>query len=206
MTGQEAFLRRRAVSRETIDRLALYETLLKKWSSTINLVAGSTLGDVWSRHFLDSAQIFDLAGPGAHWADLGSGGGFPGLVAAILAAQERPDLHVTLVESDRRKATFLGQVAHALEIDVTIRAERIEATPPLVADILTARALAPLSILLNHAERHLAVGGRAIFPKGANCSTEIANARASWHFSYDRVPSQTAEGAAILVIGGISRV
>lgn len=206
MTGRDGFLRQRAVSRETIDRLDLYEALLKKWNPAINIVASSTANAIWSRHFLDSAQIFDLAGSGTQWGDLGSGGGFPGMVAAILAATERPGLHVTLVESDRRKAAFLAHVAHATGIEISVRAERIETTSPLAANILTARALAPLSSLLGFAARHLALGGRAIFPKGANCEAEIAKALEVWRFSYEKVASRTAAEATILIIGDISRV
>lgn len=206
MTGRAGFLRLRHVSRETIDRLAQYEALLKKWNPAINLVAPSTIDAIWSRHFLDSAQIFDLAGSGEHWADLGSGGGFPGMVVAILAAVERPDLRVTLVESDHRKAAFLNQVAHATGIEPSIRAERIEAAAPLAADILTARALAPLAKLLDFAARHLATGGKAIFPKGENSEAEIAEALETWRFSYEKVASRTAAEATILIIGGISRV
>lgn len=206
MTGREDFLRWRDVSRETIDRLDQYEALLKKWNPTINIVASSTVDTVWSRHFLDSAQILDLAGQGAKWGDLGSGGGFPGMVVAILAAAERPDLRMTLVESDHRKATFLARVAQVVGVDVSIRPERIEATAPLGADILTARALAPLSTLLGFAEQHLAPGGTAIFPKGANSGAEIDEALETWHFSYEKAPSLTAAEATVLIIGGISRV
>lgn len=195
------------VSRETAERLACYAALLRKWNRAINLVSPTSLDAVWTRHFADSAQLFDLAPSAARsWADLGSGGGFPGLVIAILAAERRPGLHVTLIESDRRKATFLQTVARETGLDVDIRAARIEEVPPLGADVLSARALAPLTVLLAHAERHLGPGGVALFPKGARHRDETAEALASWRFEVQTQPSRTEAGAVILKIGGITRV
>ena len=207
MTDSSARLAGRSVSRETSERLALYENLLRKWNPAINLVARSTLDALWDRHFRDSIQVFDLAPVTAKkWADLGSGGGFPGLVAAILAADERPGTHVTLVESDQRKAAFLSTVARETGIDVTVFSERIEAVAPLGVDVLTARALAPLDRLLGFAERHLAADGAAIFPKGAGWPDEVGHALESWRFSYQNNESLTEPGATVLTIGGISRV
>ncbi|MCA8930663.1 MAG: 16S rRNA (guanine(527)-N(7))-methyltransferase RsmG, partial [Alphaproteobacteria bacterium] len=165
--SEACFLAERSVSRETLARLAAFAALLEKWNPAINLISAGTVAQIWTRHFLDSAQVFDLAdAKSGLWADLGSGGGFPGLVAAILALEERPGLSFTLVESDRRKAAFLSTAARELGLPVRVMAERIEALPPLGADILTARALAPLPVLLGYAERHLQPGGRALFPKG----------------------------------------
>ena len=106
-----------AVSRETLARLETYEAKLKQWQKTINLVAPSTLDEVWQRHFADSAQLWALAPPAAkHWLDVGSGAGFPGLVLAILGAEKKATRH-TLVESDSRKAAFLREVARELGQD-----------------------------------------------------------------------------------------
>lgn len=197
----------RDVSRETSERLDHFEMLVRKWNQAINLVARSTLNDLRGRHFLDSAQIFDLAPPEARsWVDLGSGGGFPGIVVAILAANERPDLAVTLVESDRRKAAFLMRSIQELGLNACVLDSRIESTPPLGADVLSARALAPLITLLGYAERHLAPGGIAIFPKGANHQAELDQALEHWRFSYQKEPSKTDAAGVILIIGGISRV
>lgn len=207
MIGPAPFLPGRNVSRETEDRLARFESLIRKWNPAINLVARSTLDALRSRHFLDSAQIFDLtATTSGHWVDLGSGGGFPGIIIAILAADERPGLTVTLVESDQRKAAFLATVTRELGLSVQILPERIESAPPLAADILSARALAPLTTLLSHVERHLAPGGTAIFPKGGNHQAEIDQALEHWTFSYQKEPSKTDAAGVILIIGGISRV
>ena len=126
ITTPEDFARAFGVSRETLERLETYEALLKQWQKTINLVAPSTLSDIWHRHFADSAQLLALAPPGAErWLDLGSGAGFPGLVLAILLA-ERGHGRVTLIESDTRKAAFLGEVARRVGVAVDILGTRIE--------------------------------------------------------------------------------
>lgn len=196
------------VSRETAARLSAYAGLLRKWNPAINLVARSTLDDLEARHIADSAQLFDLAPPDArHWVDLGSGGGFPGLVIAILAAGRPHGLRVTLIESDQRKAAFLRTVARELGLDnVSVLDTRIEDTPPQRADVLSARALAPLAALLAFTERHLAPGGTALFPKGARADEELDAALASWRFEVQKIPSGTDPQAVILKIGGIARV
>lgn len=195
------------VSRETLERLKAYEALLKKWNPAINLVSKATLAEAWTRHFVDSAQIFDLAPEGAHhWADLGSGGGFPGMVVAAIAAEKAPDMQVTLVESDQRKATFLRTVARELGLKTQVISKRIEEVPPLGADVLSARALASLAQLLGFAERHLCPDGIALFPKGAAHEQELAEALESWRFEVQKTPSRTESGAVILSIGGIARV
>lgn len=204
--GETRFLAAVDVSRETLERLRAYYALLNKWNPKINLVSASTLSEVWTRHFLDSAQIFDLRTPGSHWADLGSGGGFPGLVVAILAAEKRTDMRVTLVESDLRKSAFLAHVSRDLGLDVNIVTERIETIPPLVAETLSARALAPLDKLLEFATRHLAPDGTAIFMKGGSWRSDLELAQKMWSFKSEAHPSKTGDGAAILVINGVKRV
>lgn len=184
---KQTFLQAIPVSRETMERLEAYERLVTKWTPAINLVASSTLPNLWSRHFLDSAQIFSLCPPGAEtWADLGSGGGFPGLVIAMMAKEKMPGLSVTLVESDLRKAAFLATVARETGLDVTIRAERVEKIAPLNADVVSARALAPLSKLLSWARCHLKPEGRALFLKGAEHEAEILAARQDWAFELEK--------------------
>jgi 16S rRNA (guanine527-N7)-methyltransferase len=195
------------VSRETAERLAEYAALLRAWNPKINLVSRQTLTDLESRHFADSAQLLAVAPPDATtWADLGSGGGFPGLVIAILAAEQRPTLSVTLVESDQRKAVFLRTVAQRTGVPVTVLAERIESVPPLGTDVLSARALAPLTTLLDYADRHLAPSGTALFPKGANWRAEVDEALERWRFRCENLPSATSPDGAILRIGEIDRV
>ncbi|WP_414707621.1 16S rRNA (guanine(527)-N(7))-methyltransferase RsmG [Rhodovulum sp.] len=196
------------VSRETSDRLDRLAALLRKWNPAINLVSRATLDVLESRHIGDSAQLFSHLPNGARrWTDLGSGGGFPGLVIAILAAEGAPDLAVDLIESDQRKAVFLRTAAQELGLDnVTVFASRIETVPSRQADVVSARALAPLSQLLDFADRHLAQGGIALFPKGARHDEELDEALASWRFDVQKIPSTTDPQAVILKIGGIARV
>jgi 16S rRNA (guanine527-N7)-methyltransferase len=205
--GREAFLAKVDVSRETLERLEIYATLLRKWNPAINLVAPSTLPGLWRRHFLDSAQILSLAPKGARsWVDLGTGGGFPGLIVAILAAEARPEILLTCIESDQRKATFLRTVVRETGVDAIILPFRIENTPPQNADVVSARALAPLPRLLELAARHLNPAGLALFLKGAGYGRELEEALEKWSFAVDTIPSQTESEAVILKIGEIERV
>jgi 16S rRNA (guanine527-N7)-methyltransferase len=195
------------VSRETIDRLKAVELLLAKWNPAINLVSKASLSDTWVRHILDSAQLYRLApGPINHWVDLGSGGGFPGLIVAIIAAELDPQRRITLVESDQRKATFLRQAAQSVDLSVAVIADRIERIPPLNADVLSARALAALRELCGFADRHLAQDGLALFPKGATYKDEIAQAGRSWRFDLTVHPSETDSSAVILSLKAIEHV
>lgn len=194
------------VSRETLGRLEIYADLLKRWNPRINLVAPSTLPDLWTRHIADSAQVFELAPPEARtWVDLGTGGGFPGLVVAVLAAELAPDLAVTCIESDQRKATFLRAVLRETGIKAEVRAERIEAAPAMNADVVSARALAALDRLLPMVQRHLKPGGIALFPKGDSYRSEVQQALESWRFAADTYQSQTNPNAVILKVGDIRR-
>jgi len=195
------------VSRETQERLEIYATLLRKWSPRINLVAKSTLDDLWTRHIADSAQIFHLAPhPVDHWADLGAGGGFPGLVVAIMARGTGSPRHVTLVESDQRKCAFLRTVIRETGAPASVVAARIEDVDPLDADVISARALAHLTTLLEYADLHLAPGGTALFHKGRSWKKEIAEARSKWKFRHRVAKSDTETGPVILSITGASRV
>jgi 16S rRNA (guanine527-N7)-methyltransferase len=193
-------------SAETVRRFERHLALLTKWNAAINMVAPATLAQAWTRHFQDSVQIFDLRGDSCrHWVDLGSGAGFPGLVVAALAAERAPDMRVTLVESDRRKAEFLRSVSRETGLTVTVHDARIESLPPLQADVVSARALAPLSDLCAHAARHLAPGGRGIFLKGARADEELRAAQTRWHFTSRVVPSITEATASVLVVTDVHR-
>lgn len=194
------------VSRETFEALKVYEAMVRRWNSAINLVSKSSLPDLWARHIEDSAQVLKL-GPSTAtvWADLGSGGGFPGLVVAILAKELRPALRVVLVEADIRKAVFLRQVVQTLGLSCTVHRERIESLAQLEADVVSARALTALPDLLGYAEKHLRPGGVAIFPKGARFRDELSQAREIWDFDVDIEPSLADPEAAILVIRNIHR-
>ncbi|SFD63584.1 16S rRNA (guanine(527)-N(7))-methyltransferase RsmG [Roseivivax sediminis] len=197
---------RPVVSRETSERLAIYAKLVRKWSPRINLVARSTLPVLESRHIADSAQLFALAPAAASWADLGTGAGFPGLVCAILAAEDRPATTFTLVESDQRKSAFLRTAIRETGLSVSVVTERAESLAPLASSVLSARALADLSTLLDLTERHLAPSGTALFPKGATWEKEVAEARARWSFSVTAHTSETHPDAVILQIGDVAHV
>ena len=204
--GREAFLAQANVSRETTARLDSYAALVEKWSRRINLVGPSTIDQIWTRHFADSAQLLDLVAENFDtWADFGSGAGFPGAVIAIIAAENANAGNFVLVESDQRKAAFLRALGREVDLPLTVVARRIEETEPLSADIVSARALAPLSILLGYANRHLAPGGAAMFLKGARHVEELAEARKTWSFRVEIVRSMTDREAAILKIGDIER-
>lgn len=196
------------VSRETFDRLKKLEALLAKWNPAINLVSKSTVADAWDRHIIDSAQLYRLAPTVVgHWADLGSGGGFPGLVIAVLARELDPHRRVTLVESDQRKATFLRQAALMLDLQqVTVRAERIESVQPLNADVLSARALAALPQLCAFSALHLNKDGLALFPKGARHAEELADAGRDWRFNLSVTQSETDPAAVVLALKAIEHV
>ena len=208
MTEDRAlFLAKTNLPESVIARLDGYAALLEKWNPKINLVAPSTVATVWTRHFLDSVQLWDWAPDTARsWVDLGSGGGFPGLVLAMVAKDLRPELHITLVESDQRKAAFMRTVSRETQTPVTILAERIESVKIDPVDIVSARALAPLPKLLAYAHPLLSPTGRAIFPKGAHHQSELAAALANWTFTLQKEPSQSHPDSAVLCIGDLARV
>lgn len=189
------------VSRETLERLGLYLSLLRRWQAAINLVAASTLTDPWRRHVLDSGQLMRFVPAGARrLVDLGSGAGLPGLVLAIMGVQ---DVH--LIESDRRKAAFLREAARATGTRVTVHATRIEAAPMLEADAVTARALAPLPALLDHAYRFATPATCLLFPKGRQLEAELTEAAAGWTMKLVREASLSDPEGQIVIISGLRR-
>jgi len=190
------------VSRETLARLEAYAELLQRWQPAVNLVAASTLPDLWRRHMLDSAQLFRLLPRvPTKLADLGSGAGFPGLVLAIMGAGE-----VELLESDTRKCAFLREAIRATAAQARVREGRIEELAGHEFDVVTAGALAPLPKLLAHAARLLVPGGAALFLKGAKIEGELTAASEAWKISLERFPSLTDPGGWVLRIREITRV
>ena len=202
----EDILKDWSVSRETLARLTIFEKTILKWNPKINLVSKNSLGDLWTRHIVDSIQVFRSISPGKMWVDIGSGGGFPGLIVAILAADETPETLVTLIESDQRKAAFLRTAARECGIKVNVINERIEKVDEQSADVLSARALADLDQLLEFSERHLLPEGTALFPKGVTWKKELESAQQKWCFDVDPITSLTEPNAVILKIRGVTRV
>jgi 16S rRNA (guanine527-N7)-methyltransferase len=195
------------VSRETFLKLKEYEKLLTKWNSKINLVSKSTLRDFWNRHILDSVQVFCSIGEKTgKWADFGSGGGFPGLVLAILSDEFGVSNSLCLIEADVRKSVFLRTVCRELGLVVDVFNNRIEKISPMLVDVVSARALAPLKTLCFYAESHLNENGIAVFAKGENWESELLEAQKNWIFDYDVVTSKLHQGSVILVLRGIKSV
>lgn len=195
------------VSRETYDRLVEFQRLVVKWSDAINLVSRGSIPELWTRHILDSAQIATLAPEHPkRWVDVGSGGGFPAIVAAIQLKATSPLTRFTLIESDARKATFLRQAIQMFDLNADVLVRRVEVVEPLGADVLSARALAPLSQLLAFGQRHLSANGRAYFPKGESFLEEIAQARQRWRFRVKTHISRTDARAAILEVDQIEQI
>ena len=195
------FARAADVSRETLARFEAYVALLEKWQTRINLVSRASLADVWRRHLLDSAQILEfIPSDCRRLVDLGSGAGFPGLVLAILGVGG-----VELVESDGRKCAFLAEAARTAGAPVTIHNARIEDLPAALADVITARACAPLAELLGHGERFWGDGTRLIALKGAHVGKELTDATKCWKMSVERFPSRSDPGGTILCIGDLRR-
>lgn len=193
------------VSRETFDRLAAFEQLFLKWTSRINLAAPSTLPDLWTRHILDSAQLMMLAPAERRWLDIGSGGGFPGAVCAILL-NDRPTARIDLVESAGKKAAFL-QNALSSEKHARVYRLRIEEAYEKLPqpEVVTARALAPLPKLLALAEPWLVAGARAFFHKGRDFSAEVEESLRGWDFDLVEHVSRIDPHSRILQISGLKR-
>jgi 16S rRNA (guanine527-N7)-methyltransferase len=206
--GAAAFAEAFKVPRETIHRLTRYAELLNRWQKAINLVAPSTLPQLWSRHYADSAQLRSLAPDARVWLDLGSGAGFPGLVVAILKTGT-PDFRMHLVESNHKKCAFLAEVVRATEAPVDIHAMRIEqlaeTAQSLKPDVVSARALAPLPRLFELAAPLFGEGTRGLFLKGREAQAEIEAARQAWTFDARLHASLTAKDASIVEVAGLGQ-
>ena len=183
-----AFQRHFDVSRETLEKFQIYENLLKKWQKKINLVAPSTLEDVWQRHFADSAQIAKYIKPDQSIADIGSGAGFPGMVLAIMG------YNVTCIESDQRKCAFLKNVSRETSAPCDVIISRIEDVD-MHADVVTARALAPLKDLIDYAAHFKA--DQYLFLKGGNLRMEMADTSLTGYKIHD---SLIADNSYVLEI------
>lgn len=195
--GPEDFGSRTSVSRETLARLKAYADILTDWGARHNLVAKSTLPDLWSRHMWDSAQLAPLIPPEAKTlADLGSGAGFPGLVLAAM----RPDLAVTLHEATAKKCGFLRAAAERMGVTVAVVNARMEDLPGQAFDVVTARACAPLPLLLEYAHSFVGPNSVCLFLKGQNVGAELTDATKYWNMQVSQVPSQTDPSGAIVTV------
>lgn len=213
-THQDTFASKRSelesvagdVSRETFEGLVRFEDLFRKWAERINLAAPSTLPDLWRRHILDSAQLMKLAPQESRWLDLGSGGGFPGAVVAILL-RDRAGGHVDLVESNAKKAAFLKTALGELHAPASVHVTRIEAFAGKQGEIevVTARALAPLPALLGLASPWLSAGAKGLFHKGRDYRREVEESRDGWQFDLIEHPSAVDRDGVILEISGLRR-
>jgi 16S rRNA (guanine527-N7)-methyltransferase len=197
------FARAFSVSHETVEKLELYERLLIQWQKAVNLVAPATIPQIWQRHFADSAQLLALAPDAKIWVDLGSGGGFPALVIAIMLANQG-DCFVHLIESNARKAAFLSEVVRQTGAPARVHNARIAdaaasgAVP--AADVITARALAPLDTLLELALPFFSNASAGLFLKGREAQSEIADARKRWVFEVKIHPSISDAQGRILEV------
>jgi 16S rRNA (guanine527-N7)-methyltransferase len=187
------------VSRETLDRLRAYVALLTRWQQRINLVSRSTLDDPWRRHILDATQLAPMV-EGPIVIDLGSGAGIPGLILAIV----RPDLSVHLIESDTRKCAFLREAARETGAKLSVHVARAESVAPFRVATVTARALAPLSKLLNLAARF--TPDVCVFPKGQDVERELTESRKDWTFVLERIPSRSDTRGVILRLREVEHV
>ena len=188
------------VSRETIERFQAFQAILTKWAPRINLVGASTLGSFWDRHILDSAQILPLARQGAKsWVDFGSGAGFPGLVIAALV-QPLDGAQVTLIEASTKRCGFLREAARAMQVQVDIVHDKLENVLPRPVDIITARAFTALDRLLAYAEPWQGPQTQALFPKGEEVSSELAQASTNWLFKSTIHPSLSDARGCIVEI------
>jgi 16S rRNA (guanine527-N7)-methyltransferase len=193
------------VSRETLDRLDRFVAVLLAWQQHTNLIAASTEPILWTRHIADSLQLLRLAPQARIWVDLGSGGGFPGLVIACALA-DMPGAHVHLVESSTKKATFLREAVRAAGTPAEVHAVRIEDfVENLTAsvDVVTARALAPLAGLLAATYPLLKTGTLGLFPKGQYVDAELTEAAKCWSIQSSLAPSLTDPKAKIVCVTGI---
>lgn len=206
IAGRSEFLASFDVSRETIEKFDQLHADLQKWSRKINLVSPSTLNTAWQRHIIDSAQLFQYIPETAKdVADLGSGGGFPGLVLAAMSMERNPETTFHLVESDARKCAFLINTSRKLRLPVKVQTKRIEEAEPLMADVVVTRALAPLYRLMPWVKRHISADGMAVLPKGKDAEKELSDVAEEWSFELEKRPSITHPDAVVLLISELRK-
>jgi 16S rRNA (guanine527-N7)-methyltransferase len=194
------------VSRETENRLDRFVDVLLLWQSKLNLIAPSTLRELWTRHIADSLQLLPLAPDARTWVDLGTGGGFPGAVIACALA-DKPGAKVHLVESNGKKVAFLREAVRATGAPAIVHLERAEKFGESCAEpvhVVTARALAPLKTLCDQAFPLMSRGAIGLFPKGQDVDAELTDAAKYWRLEATRVSSKTNPEGSIVVIRSLS--
>ncbi len=200
----EQFCKLHPVSRETFSRLETYVELLKKWQKHINLVSNNTLNDIWHRHILDGIHVvkhLDVK-ESDFLVDLGSGSGVPGLIVGILL-----DNKIELVESDQRKCAFLETVSRETSRpNITVNNTRIEHSLIHNADVVMARALAPLEKLLTLAFPIVSKTGKCLFHKGESLDSELKQADEGWRFTMEKYESITQEGSFLIELSNIEKL
>lgn len=199
--AKESAARLLAVSRETLERLEMFEALLRKWQPRLNLVSRHALDDLWMRHIADSGQLLRLASQDARiWADLGSGAGFPGAILGVML-RERAGACVHLIESDQKKCAFLAAVSRETEAPLIIHCQRIESALPRLAgvDVIVSRATASLPVLLNWSRATLEAGALGLFSKGKTYAAELTGYTPPDRIALRLEPSRTDSGAVIVV-------
>jgi 16S rRNA (guanine527-N7)-methyltransferase len=204
---REAALALVPVSRETLGRLDRFVATLLAWQRRINLIAPTTIPEIWTRHVADSLQLLALAPAARVWLDLGSGGGFPGIVIACALA-EMPATRVHLVESNGKKAAFLREAVRATGAPAIVHQARIEQTGTRIdepIEVVTARAVAPLADLLDLAEPWLKRGAQALFPKGQDVGGELTEASRYWNIEAVLIPSKTDPRGSIVRVDSCNR-
>jgi 16S rRNA (guanine527-N7)-methyltransferase len=203
--GRERFQAETGADPAAMARMDAYLALLAEWNERMNLVGPSALAEFWERHALDSAQLLRHAPDARVWADIGAGAGFPGLVLAILL-QGRPGVTVHLIESMTKRCTFLRAVSTALNLPTRVHNARAESLDLSPVDVVTARACAPLPRLLEYARPLVRGSAVALFLKGREAETELAEARKTWRFTASLLPSISGAEGRIIRLERLTRV
>jgi len=202
--GPQDVLAQTDVSRETLTSIEKIVDELDGWRKKINLIGPSEFGQVWRRHVLDSAQLIPLMPSKGRIIDLGSGSGFPALI--ISAALDPDHAETVMIETVGKKCAFLRAAIQSADLPAKVQQGRVENVNDLTADCVTARAFAPLPKLLEYAEKWLANGAYGVFSKGRRWEEELTQAKESWRFAYEVIPSMSGGDGVILKISEVSRV
>ena len=199
--SNDILLNKICVSRETCDLLSVYYDMLISWNKKINLVSRKSINTSWSRHFLDSAQLWlYLPKKADKWLDFGSGAGFPGLVIAFISRELKPHLKIVLVEKNKKKSLFLSEVVNKIGLNVEILSENVESIKPQKADVITSRAFGKLDHLLTISYKHQNKDTTALFPKGISFTEEIIISKKNWSYELEKIKNIIDKNSFILKI------